>query len=235
MLPSTHVHVSEREAAHYWPDGRWDNARWEDCAWDVAIEFVRALGRVQTPATHAEAEALRRASGEDVHSGSSVVDVRRGLLRRYGFPTNPPITGWTTLWNRLVPGTVAHVNGRMGVFSWRHRLRRHDQPFNGTHSWLVFRLDGGNRAWICDPLAPSDGYRGEWVTKAELEAFVRGANLWHIVGTLPKVPRPSPLTAAIASLRRYIARLEAVKTKTKAQITKLAAYRARLAEYLKRR
>jgi hypothetical protein len=236
-LPLTHIHVSERETAHRWPDGRWDNARWEDCAWDSAVELVRALGNYKIPATHAEAEALRAASGEDTHSGSNPDDVRRGILRRYKLPTNPVVRGWENLRARLKVGTVASVSGNMGVFSRMHRLRRHDRDFNAGHNVVIFKLDNLPRYWWCDPLGPKEGYNGEWVSEAELGVFVRGlAYNGHIVGALPPEPKPvnAALKKAIATIEKYIARLSAVKNKTKAQVAKLALYRKRLTDYLKR-
>src|SRR3990167_1240723 len=98
-LPASHIHVSERETGHYWPDGRWDDAKWEDCAWDVAVEWARATGHTKIPATHKEAEALRAASGEDTGSGSNVFQVRNALQRRYGISTSPPVYGFEAIWN----------------------------------------------------------------------------------------------------------------------------------------
>ena len=28
---SGHIHVSEREVSHTWPDGQQDDGKWEDC------------------------------------------------------------------------------------------------------------------------------------------------------------------------------------------------------------
>ncbi len=58
-----HVHVTEREG-----DGTW-----EDCAFVTAVEMMRTSGRSDIPATHAEAERLRAASGlPEEHTGASI-------------------------------------------------------------------------------------------------------------------------------------------------------------------
>jgi len=229
-VPSNHIHVSEREVAHRWPDGRYDNVAWEDCAWCVALMFARLLGK-NPPATHAEAEALRAQAGEDTWSGSSVADVRLGLSRRYRLAVNPPVYGFTALWAKLKPGTAASVSGLLGVFPRGSRLRRH-AAFGGTHQWLVMRLDDGNRVLVFDPLAPK-GHKGDWVTAAELKRFVDGVGGWPQLYGRIVYPKTNVPASVLRVLRGYIAKLEVAK-QTAAVRAKLALYRARLAEYLKR-
>lgn len=55
------------------------------------------------------------------------------------------------------------------------------------------------------------------------------------VAPAPAKPKPAPVAGrTIAALKGYIRKLAAVKRPTRAQIAKLAAYRKRLTEYLKR-
>lgn len=190
---ANHVHVSEREIAHNWPDGRWDNASWEDCFWCSFVEWLRITQRASIPATHAEAEALRAASGEDTGSGSNPMDGNRGAAKRYGLGPFPIVRGTSALWSAMTPGTAACVAGSMGAFPDGHPLRRHDPAFNSGHCIFAARVDAQDRVWWCDPLAPS-GYVGEWVSKADFLAFVGALeNGGHFVAPLlarPNVTEP---------------------------------------------
>ena len=186
-----HRHVSERESSHWWPDGRWDNSAWEDCFWDTLVEFVRMTLRPTIPATHAEAEALRRESGEDTSSGSHSGDGNKGLRARYGLgplETHPD----ADVLNMPI-GFAAHISGSMGAFPWGHPLRRHDADFRGFHRSLVYRLAGG--LWWCDPLAPAS-YQGEYITRADLArfmaAFPGGDHFIRPLLPKPAVPAPDP-------------------------------------------
>ena len=170
-LPSAHIHISERESGHYWPDGRYDDARWEDCAFDTAVEWARVTHDSKIPATHVEAEALRAASGLGPSGGATIDRVRQGLTARYGFAGTKAV-GFTALWAALVPGTAACVQGSMGAFPLGHSLRRHLPSFAGIHQVTAFRLDATDRVWWCDPLGPAGTYNGEWVSKAQLAAYV---------------------------------------------------------------
>lgn len=165
-----HVHVSEREGAHEWPDGQWDDRIWEDCLWTSAIEIVRFVGLTAIPATHYEAEALRDASGEPPLGGSNHSDLSDGLLVRYGISLRQGL-GFSAL-TVLSVGSGAVVNGSWSRFPLSHRLRRWDD-FAGGHSIAVFRLDTSARFWICDPLAPGD-YDGEWASFSEVSTFMSG-------------------------------------------------------------
>jgi hypothetical protein len=172
-LSSTHKHISERETAHRWPDGQWDDSRWEDCSWDSAIEFARLALTSAIPATHAEAEALRDASGEPPTGGSNIDDVRRGLASRYRWTSGYTVAyNFTQLWGALSKGKVAVVQGSMGAFASSHPLRRWQPSYGGPHAVSAQRLDSTDNVWWCDPLAPAGTYRGQWVSKANLKRFV---------------------------------------------------------------
>lgn len=169
-----HEHVTEREGAHRWPDGQYDDSHWEDCTWMSGVEFARATIRTSIPATHAEGELLRDASGESPLGGSNDINLQTGIRRRYG-KSLPRIFGFSTLWAALRPGTGAVVAVDMGHFPYGHRLRRFSPSFTGNHRVFVARYDSGDDAWWCDPLAPTGtGYVGERVTKAELRTAVIG-------------------------------------------------------------
>lgn len=169
--PFLHVHVSEREGAHDWPDGQHDDARWEDCSWCSAVMFARQAHDPSIPATHEEAELLRAAADEIPTGGSSPADVRRGLIARYRF--NPPssLLSPATMWAALDLGHVGLITGSMGAFPDGHRLRRFSPSFDGAHSIFAARLDETDRVWWDDPLAPKGSYDGEWVTRDELLSF----------------------------------------------------------------
>ena len=182
-LPSTHVHVSERETAHRWPDGRWDDSRWEDCAWAVAIEWLRLTYDPAIPATHPEAELLRAASGEPPLGGSNTGDVLKGISNRYKLQAGPELGDAALVIALRNPGTAAIAGGKMGNFPAGHRLRRWDPPFTGGHSVLLVRLDDGT-LWWCDPLAPTGNYKGEQVTEAEAKTFIAGFAGTHLARPL---------------------------------------------------
>jgi hypothetical protein len=188
LLGFAHVHVSEREAAHQSPCG-FDDEKDEDCGWDTAIEFLRASGHPEIPATHAEAEALRCAAGEPPTGPSSVADIRRGIAARYGIAAPPRLAGGQAVWNALRPGFVGLVGGSMGVFAPDSHWRRWDRPFGGGHYITFFRLDATDRLWHCNPQAPLTfkasgllrSYDGEWMPKAEFLAYVDGLDVGALV------------------------------------------------------
>jgi hypothetical protein len=183
-----HVHVSEREVEHRWPDGRLDDARWEDCLWASAVEWVRATGR-PVPPTHAEAEALRAASGQGPAGGSTFADLARGLQARYGLVMPSVRYGWQAVTSAFVPGRASIVTGSMGAFPAGHRLRRWDPGFAGAHAVFVESLPTGEAVW-CDPLAPAvvDGRRwtGELVGRAEVETFMKMAGAGAVIGEVKR-------------------------------------------------
>jgi hypothetical protein len=186
-----HRHVSERESAHWWPDGRWDNAAWEDCGWDTLIEFVRMTMRTSIPATHLEAERVRRLSGEDTTSGSHSGNFNRGLDKAYGLGPLETHSDADVL--NMPIGFAGHISGSMGVFPYGHRLRRWDADFRGAHRSLVFRVSAG---WYwCDPLAPAT-YQGEYISRTDLGRFMGGLPYGdHFIRPLlpkPAVPAPDP-------------------------------------------
>lgn len=157
-----HIHVSERESGI-----------WTDCMWTSAVEFARAVGQ-DVPATLAEAHTLRAASG-DMEGGSSQADVVRGMLKRYGWQGSVRANTNLNPKTYLVPGTVAVVQGSMGKFPTGSHFRRYDPSFTGGHGVCVFRLDTNDRVWWCDPLAPTVGYSGEWMSFADLRLFMSGS------------------------------------------------------------
>lgn len=185
-----HRHVSERESGHYWPDGRWDNAAWEDCAWDTFLEWLRMTTKANIPATHAEAESMRREAGEDTSSGSHSGNLNKGAHERYGLGPFETHNDQDVL--EMPIGFAANISGSMGVFPWGHPLRRWDSDFRGLHRSNVFRVAGGTGWWWCDPLAPA-GYEGEWITRADLAKFIGGfPGGEHFIRPLLARPSPTP-------------------------------------------
>lgn len=183
-LPTWHKHISEREA-----DGSW-----EDCTFDSGLEWYRLTHDRSIPATHAEAQALRDASGKGPTGGSNLGDLRAGIHARYGPWVQTPISGFDSLWVALSEGTAAVVQGSMAAFGKAHRLSRFDPNFDGGHAVCVMRLDGLDRVWWCDPEAPTGTYAGEWVTKDELRMFVATFAGQHMVGKiLPEIAEEEPM------------------------------------------
>lgn len=160
-----HVHVSEREPDRQ-PEDPDDPPGWEDCVWASGVELARTVG-IAAPATLAEAEALRRASGEPPGGGSSAGDLVAGMRRRYGWA--PPERGNTAAL-ALPVGGVAVVLGSSRALSAHYR--RWDPSFAGGHAATVWRLGPEPRVWWCDPLAPA-GWDGEWMPLDELGRYVR--------------------------------------------------------------
>lgn len=161
----THDHVSEREPRNQ-PEDPHDPAGWEDCTWTSGLELARAVGQ-PVPATLAEAEALREASGEPPGGGSNIGDLRRGMLERYGWAGAVMPYAQALA---LKVGEVAVVTGTMSELP--DHYRRWDPPFGGAHAAAIFQLDAEDRVWWCDPLAPEGDYEGEWMARAILRLFL---------------------------------------------------------------
>ena len=180
---SWHVHVSERE-----PDGTW-----EDCTFDSGTEFARLCRDKKIPATHAESQATRAASGKGPTGGANIGDLLKGFKARYGWTVGMRrLSGFNTLWSDLTPGRAAVCQGSMSAFGPTHRLSRWDKNFDGGHAVLIARLDSTSRVWWCDPEAPKGSYTGEWVGKAELQRYVVAFAGEHLVATM--LPEPPPPT-----------------------------------------
>jgi len=158
--PVTHIHISERE-----PDGSW-----EDCTWDSGLEFYRDAYDPSKPATHAEAQKLRAASGEPPTGGSNLTNFRHGVHVRYQ-KTLPLPTPAKRILTDLKPGYCSTVQGSMSAFGPLHRLSKYDRNFNGAHAIYLARTPGGVLLW-CDPEAPTAAAVPVVVSEAEVTQFV---------------------------------------------------------------
>lgn len=212
-ISAIHIHVSEREVAHTWPDGQKDDAAWEDCTFCAAIEFARLCHDAGIPATHAEAELLRDASGRKPTGGTNVGDVIRGLQGRYGWLTGyVQASSYAELRTTLVPGTAAVSQGRLAAFLFGHSLRRWDPGFVGGHAVLLINDGDPSGPWWCDPLAPKGQYRGERVTWSEVRTYVLGLGGTHLVApllapALPDTGTGEEMTVPIGNDAGYLVRL----------------------------
>lgn len=187
-----HDGISEREVAHYWPDGQWDNAAWEDCTWDSGLMWYRDSYDSSRPSTHYEAERLRQAAGEKPSGGSNPFDFARGVQKRYSKTVVKPITGWSNLKTALGVGYNALTSGSMGVFPYGHRLRRPQPSFGGAHAVHAAKVDTIARYWVTNPLFAED-HDGEWWTEDELRRYVQGLpGGYHLVAKTLPVPVPVP-------------------------------------------
>lgn len=213
---SKHIHISERESAHTWPDGRKDDAGWEDCAWCSLIMFLRLAYRPDLPANHTFAEAIRgRVMGPLGGTSPSQLIAAAKTIGTSG-PGTPGIAlhgvSAANLWAALTPGTVALVNGSMGAFASGYTLRRWDPGFAGGHSTLAARVDDQDRVWWDDPLAPTGTYQGQWVSKADLVKFAAKLNSTSFVApikgyavTPAPAPEPTVVTYSQAQLDAAVA------------------------------
>lgn len=202
-LLAKHVHVSEREVAHTWPDGQKDDSHWEDCLWTSLVEFLNDT-YIDQPDTLARAEALRDASGEPPSGGSNFDNVAAAFAKLGTKITVTPLA-FIGFWNALKPGTGAVATGNMGNFPAGHTLRRWDPPFAAGHAVYVARVDSQDRVWWCDPLAPKGTYNGQWVTKAQLAQFMTGGwkGITRTLLSAQPAPAPAPTTEVPMALATY--------------------------------
>jgi hypothetical protein len=170
--PLDHIHISEREA-----DGTW-----EDCTWDSGLEWYRLVYDKSRPATHAEAQLLRHASGEPATGGSNLGNLKTGILRRYGKTTPALISGFSNLQAALTNNKCAVIQGSMKAFGSTHRLSTWDRNFDGSHAVMLMNF-GGRLLW-CDPEAPTSANVPVAVTWAEVKAFVTAFAGQHLVGPI---------------------------------------------------
>ncbi len=186
------VHISERES-----DGSW-----EDCTWDSGLEWYRLCFDPSKPATHAEAQALRAASGEPSTGGSNANDLRRGIRARYGVIVPVAISGFTALREALKPNFAATVQGSMSAFGSTHRLSKWQANFDDGHQVLVVNI-GGTLYW-CDPLAPPGSTAVPvTVTWAEVADYVNSFGGTHLVGQLWNTPKEDTMQTLTSYLPGY--------------------------------
>jgi hypothetical protein len=176
-----HIHISERE-----PDGSW-----EDCTFDSGLEWYRDTVDSSKPATHAEAQLLRKASGKPPTGGSNIGDFIKGVKVRYG-KTLTGVASNQGVIAALKPGQCAILQGSMKAFGPGHHLSVHDRNFDGGHAvWLARSTT--DHYWWCDPEAPKGSYRGVTVTPAEVTAFVKAFPTGQmLIGTIQKPIAPPP-------------------------------------------
>lgn len=141
---------------------------WTDCTWCSGVMLANgAAGTTWYPPTRAEYEALRAASG-DLIGGSTITDLTRGMLTRYGW-AGRVVDTWTQICTVPI-GTVLAIQGSMGAIGAHYR--RWDSSFTGAHCAAVVRT-GQDSWWWLDPLAPA-GYPGEPIPLLTLRAYFTG-------------------------------------------------------------
>lgn len=237
-----HVHISEREVAHTWPDGRKDDAAWEDCGYVSLIEFLRLAYRPDLPATHAFMETIRaRVEGPSTGSLPSELIAAAETIGVSGPGTAPIVLkGYTAsqVWAALKPGTVGCIPGSMGAFPDGYTLRRWDPGFKGRHQVMVARVDSTDRVWWCDPLAPtatSTGpFIGQFVSKTDFLKFVNAFQSTSFVapikGYVAPAPAPAPAPVVTYTQDQMNAAVAAAKTTAAEAATKAERERIALAE-----
>lgn len=163
------LQVTEREP-DYQPGDPNDPPGWEDCTWASGVMAANAQTKGNYPATLAEAERLRAASGEPPGGGSNIGDLTRGMMARYGWAGATVEHDWTKVSKALAVGRGAVLQGSMGSVSTH--LRRWDPGFRGGHAVYVQRERSGALWWM-NPQAPAT-YQGEEVTDAQAKTYFLG-------------------------------------------------------------
>jgi hypothetical protein len=179
--PPGHKHVSERQSG-----------KWEDCLWMSAVMWLRLVFDPTIPATHAEGDALRLASGD--LGFSNFWNLEAGVQVRYRWTLPDPVPPGA-LWATLAPGTAAVVIGNTGAWPSGSHWRRWSPGSVVDHAVFVYRFDATDAVWWCDPLAPEGAYNGEPMPKAELLRFVAKAGVAQLVApTLEGLMTPAAIT-----------------------------------------
>lgn len=185
MIP---VHVTETD----------EPGPWTDCTWAAGLDLAQKATNGETPATRDEREALRRASG-DATGGSSIDDLSRGTMARYGWPC-PRFDGTEAeLKAALASGSGALVQGLYSRLPAHHQ--RWDRKFAGKgqksgHAAYVqdYRESDDTVLWF-DPLArgsdahPWQGERLPWVA---LMRFLFGLTFTVVMAEGQHAPAPPP-------------------------------------------
>lgn len=190
-----HIHITERES-----DGSWEN-----CTECSGLEFYRDAIDSSKPATHAEAEALRDASGRAKTGGSNLGDFRKAVLARYG-KSLPPAISNKSIVSALKPGMCAVVQGSMSVFGPTHRLSKWDPHFDAGHAVYVANV-GGTILW-CDPEAPTGAAVPVTITASELQTFVNAFNGEAIVAPIKALQKDDSVFNLVKSFPGYTAAIK---------------------------
>jgi hypothetical protein len=205
-VPATlpyHNHISEQQAG---PD--------EDCLWCAGVEFLREGYDPAIPHTHAEADALRAASGDT--GFSNMTNFRVGVAKRYPkIDLNPSQTGATNIIGRFKATGHPRVGLVLGkLTNMSTHFRRWYPNFTGGHA--VFVAWTGTGFWWCDPGAPEnlpDGtkYLGEAISETQLRAFIGSYGMPTILHDAIQKPVAPPATATYTQ-----AQVDAIVASTKA-------------------
>lgn len=206
-LISHHVHVSEREQAHTWPDGQKDDGAWEDCVWCSLVEWLNDTLNVHVPDTLAYAEKLRDSAHMTPLGGTSFTNVVTALRAMGMAPADIHVVkGGKASLAALKPGMAAVVIGSTKGLKSGNSLRRWSPAFVGGHSVYLARLMDG-RLWWCDPLAPAGAYNGQWTQSSFVQSFIDalpgGGMLLGTITTTPPVTNP-PKEPAMPDLTAYL-------------------------------
>lgn len=170
-----------------------ENPPWTDCTWASGLMLANKASGGKYPATRAEREALRKASG-DHFGGSNLVDLHDGIERRYHWQLVVDWPSWDQLIARLERGDGAVVQGLYARLP--PHFKRWDPAFgrkpDSGHAAYVQGHDRGQNfhrnaagnlydVFWNDPLGrspkgtpPDERYRGEWMPVNVLRSFLLG-------------------------------------------------------------
>lgn len=182
---------------------------WIDCTWSAALMLALKATAGGVPATRAEREALRSASG-DLVGGSTWRNTQAGFAARYGERAELVSARLTAL-TRLGAGWGASVGVTYGDLPIH--LRRWSPFFTGGHRVYLedYHTADGTVRWL-DPLGrPLQGYFGERVHMADVAPAIWWAELlmekegaWtaatHVAVATPVNIRSGPSLAAVPVL-----------------------------------
>lgn len=163
---------------------------WTDCTWSSGLMFANKATATAArlhgmyPATRAEREALRAASG-DRTGGSSLYDLRLGIERRYGWTFSLIAISWSSFILRMKRGDGAIVQGLYSALPSHYQRWDRNFAAKGPRSAHAMYFQGHDRAgnqhidpstgvltdlFVCDPLGRGT-YRGEWIPASDVRRY----------------------------------------------------------------
>jgi hypothetical protein len=179
---SYHEHVTERVPG---PDTA--------CRWASGVEFIHDGYNLKLPVNRAEWQALQAASGDT--GTSNMGNFRTGVKKRYNIDLNPSFKGPAEVRDRLTPGRIALLSGKLVGMDAHYR--RFYPDYTGGHTVYAACYDP-DEYWWCDPGSPElrpsgEKYLGEPISWAQLKLFIGNYGYEQIFKTALPVPPPPPI------------------------------------------
>jgi len=186
-----------------------DEKYWTDCSWCSALMLANEATLNKYPATRAEREALRAASG-DLVGGSNLNDVDRGTKARYGFVFRRAPLTWSAFIVELAPDSGALLQGlysRLPAHYIRWDPKFAAKGNDSAHAVYIERHRDG-KLWWMDPLGRGT-YKGEYIEEGIVKAYALGLGTIHAsvaregeflqeASDVVKIDDPTPRTLDLA-------------------------------------